>query len=81
MPVDTVTRQAHRRVLLLPRHLTHACDALTNRALAHTQDIDAGPVNAYTVALSPKDGRHVAAGSNTGEVNVFDVTTGEKVNI
>jgi WD repeat-containing protein 61 len=36
------------------------------------QDIDAGPVNAFTVAINPHTGTTIAAGSNTGEVNVYD---------
>jgi WD40 repeat protein len=43
------------------------------------QDIDAGPVNAYKIALSPTDGKNLVAGSNTGELTVFDVDKGEKV--
>ena len=34
--------------------------------------IDAGPINSYAVAIHPGDGGTVAAGSNTGEVNVFE---------
>lgn len=37
------------------------------------RDIDAGPVNAFTVALDPHSSSKIAAGSNTGEVNVFDL--------
>mmetsp|Transcript_7542 Transcript_7542/g.19441 ORF Transcript_7542/g.19441 Transcript_7542/m.19441 type:complete len:306 (+) Transcript_7542:33-950(+) len=42
------------------------------------KDIDAGPVNAYSIAVAP-NGQNVVAGSNTGDVTVFDVDRGDKV--
>jgi WD repeat-containing protein 61 len=40
--------------------------------------IDAGPIEAWTVALSP-DGKLIASGSDSGCVNVWSVATGERV--
>jgi len=42
------------------------------------KSIDAGPVNAYTVCINPEDPNEVAAGSNSGEVNIFDVAKGQR---
>ena len=39
--------------------------------------IDAGPVEAWTVSLSP-DGRLVASGSQGGNINLWNVEVGEK---
>ena len=39
--------------------------------------IDAGPVEAWTVSLSP-DGRLVASGSQGGNINLWNVEGGEK---
>lgn len=44
-----------------------------------TKTIDAGPVNAYAIAINPEDGKTVAAGSNTGEINIFDIAKGQKI--
>lgn len=30
----------------------------------------------YAVAINPEDGKTVAAGSNTGEINIFDIAKG-----
>ncbi|TPX46045.1 hypothetical protein SeLEV6574_g03463 [Synchytrium endobioticum] len=45
---------------------------------ATTRKIDAGPVEAWTVSVSP-DGRHIAAGSHQGKVNVWSVETGAQL--
>ncbi|KAJ3126536.1 WD repeat-containing protein 61 [Nowakowskiella sp. JEL0407] len=42
-----------------------------------SRTIDAGPVEAWTACFSP-DGRHIAAGSHSGMVNVWNAETGEK---
>lgn len=39
--------------------------------------IDAGPVDAWTLAFSP-DSRHLASGSHTGNVHLFGVESGKK---
>ncbi|KAJ1558922.1 WD repeat-containing protein 61 [Nowakowskiella sp. JEL0078] len=44
---------------------------------ASSRTIDAGPVEAWTVCFSP-DGRHIAAGSHSGCVNIWNVETGER---
>ncbi|KAK3735552.1 hypothetical protein RRG08_054126 [Elysia crispata] len=41
------------------------------------KSIDAGPVDAYTIAFSP-DSRFLASGSHTGKINLFGVDTGRK---
>jgi WD repeat-containing protein 61 len=40
-------------------------------------NIEAPPIEAWTVSLSP-DGKHVATGSQTGNVNIFNIETGQK---
>jgi len=44
-----------------------------------TSDIEPGPVNAFSVAFNPKDGTTVAAGSNTGDINIYDKEQGKRV--
>jgi WD repeat-containing protein 61 len=39
--------------------------------------IEATPIEAWTISLSP-DGKTIAAGSQTGNVNIFNVSTGKK---
>uniref|UniRef100_A0A8C1DWP9 Superkiller complex protein 8 n=1 Tax=Cyprinus carpio carpio TaxID=630221 RepID=A0A8C1DWP9_CYPCA len=39
--------------------------------------MDAGPVDAWTVAFSP-DSRYIATGSHLGKVNIFGVESGKK---
>ncbi|KAM8977522.1 superkiller complex protein 8 [Pelodytes ibericus] len=41
------------------------------------RSIDAGPVDAWSVAFSP-DSQHLATGSHVGKVNIFGVETGKK---
>ncbi|KAK7482161.1 hypothetical protein BaRGS_00026626 [Batillaria attramentaria] len=41
------------------------------------KSIDAGPVDAWTIAFSP-DSRFLASGSHTGKINLFGVDTGRK---
>ena len=40
-------------------------------------DIDAGPIEAWTVTLSP-DGKHIASGTQGGVVNLWSATSGKK---
>uniref|UniRef100_A0A671S5Y3 Superkiller complex protein 8 n=1 Tax=Sinocyclocheilus anshuiensis TaxID=1608454 RepID=A0A671S5Y3_9TELE len=39
--------------------------------------MDAGPVDAWTVAFSP-DSKYIATGSHLGKVNIFGVESGKK---
>ena len=41
------------------------------------KSIDAGPVDAWTIAFSP-DSRFLASGSHNGKINLFGVDTGRK---
>ena len=40
--------------------------------------INAGPVECWTVTFSP-DGKHLASGTHSGNVNIWSVDSGEKV--
>jgi len=44
-----------------------------------TRTIDAGPVECWTLAITP-DGKQVASGTHTGAVNIWDIESGKLVN-